>query len=137
MSAVEWRNLQREDSAISRVIEMLKVPNNNNTADENPMVNLLLKKRHHLLFRDDILFRHRLIDGMEMFQLVLPSVMRPRVLRGLHDDMGHLGRDKTIDLVCQRFYWPRMTVDIESHIRDCQRCIMRKTADPPRAPTDR
>ena len=105
MSAVEWRNLQREDSAISRVIEMLKVPNNNNTADENPMVNLLLKERHRLVFRDDILFRHRLIDGMDVFQLVFPSAMRLRVLRGLQDDMEHLGRDKTIDLVCQRFYW--------------------------------
>ena len=45
VSPAEWRNLQHEDSAISRVIETLKVPNNI-TTDENPMVNLLLKERH-------------------------------------------------------------------------------------------
>ncbi len=60
--------------------------------------------------------------------------MRKRILCGLHDDVGHLGRDKTIDLVCQRFYWPGMTADIEIHIRDPHRCLLRKAADHPHSP---
>jgi hypothetical protein len=43
-------------------------------------------------------------------------------------------RDKTVDQVCQRFNWPGMTADIEAHIRDCHRCLLRKVADPLRSP---
>ena len=72
--------------------------------DKDPAVNRLLKEKHRFVFRNEILFRQRVIDGTEVFQLVLPRDLRLRVLRGLHDDIGHLGRDKTIDLVRQRSY---------------------------------
>ena len=133
VSAVEWRQLQTEGPAIGRVIEILEGRDNTMT-DKDHAVNPLLKEKHRFAFRNEILFRQRVIDGTEMFQLVLPSDLRLRVLRGLYDDIGHSGRDKTIDLIRQRFYWPGMTADIEGYIRDCQRCIMPKAADPPRAP---
>ena len=101
--------------------------------DKDPAVNRLLKEKHRFVFRNEILFRQRVIDGTEVFQLVLPGDLRLLVLRGLHDDIGHLGRGKTIDLVHQSFCWPGMTADIEGYIPDCQRCIMRKAADPPHA----
>jgi transposase InsO family protein len=48
--------------------------------------------------------------------------------------MGHQGRDKTISLVRQRCYWPRMTVDVENWIKQCDRCTKRKTPANARAP---
>ena len=59
--------------------------------------------------------------------------MHQVALKGLHDDTGHLGKDKTLDLLGQRFYWPGMTRDVESYINSCERCIKRKTPDPPHA----
>ena len=56
------------------------------------------------MFRNEILFRKRVFDGTEVFQLVLSSDLRLRVLRGLHDDIEHLGRDRTIHLIRLRFY---------------------------------
>ncbi|XP_038124076.1 uncharacterized protein LOC119771905 isoform X2 [Cyprinodon tularosa] len=41
--------------------------------------------------------------------------------------MGHLGIDRTLDLVRTRFYWPRMATDIEQKVKTCDRCIRRKT----------
>ncbi|CAB3989530.1 Hypothetical predicted protein [Paramuricea clavata] len=133
---LEWQLIQREDPEIGRVIEILtrQTTGTGNVNDGNTMVNRLLKEKHRLVFKDEILFRERLVDGAKLKQLVVPRAMRKRVLCGLHDDVGHLGRDKTIDLVCQRFYWPGMTADIEVHIRDCHRCLLRKAADPPRSP---
>ena len=91
------------------------------------VVNGLLKENHKFVGQ-------RVIDGREVFQLVSSSYLRLRVLRGHHYDIEHLGKDKTIDLISQRFYWPGMTDDIEGYIRYCHRRIMRKAADPPLNP---
>lgn len=65
---------------------------------------------------------------------MLPRIFRTKALEGLHDDMGHLGRDKTLDLVRERFYWPRMATDVEEKIRSCDRCLRRKSPTTQRAP---
>uniref|UniRef100_A0A3P8TL91 Gypsy retrotransposon integrase-like protein 1 n=1 Tax=Amphiprion percula TaxID=161767 RepID=A0A3P8TL91_AMPPE len=48
------------------------------------------------------------------------------VLQHLHNNMGHLGVDRTIDLVRARFYWPKMYVSVERMISMCERCVRRK-----------
>lgn len=48
--------------------------------------------------------------------------------------MGHMGRDRTLDLVRARFYWPRMTSDIEKKVKTCDRCVRRKTLPERAAP---
>ena len=37
-------------------------------------------------------------------QLVLPKDYQKQALQGCHDDMGHLGIEKTIDLLRDQFY---------------------------------
>uniref|UniRef100_A0A3P9JPF0 Gypsy retrotransposon integrase-like protein 1 n=1 Tax=Oryzias latipes TaxID=8090 RepID=A0A3P9JPF0_ORYLA len=41
--------------------------------------------------------------------------------------MGHMGIERTLDLVRQRFFWPKMAVDVENTIKTCGRCVRRKT----------
>ena len=41
---------------------------------------------------------------------------------------GHLGRDKTTQRILQRFYWPGIYADVESHCACCKEC--QKTARP-------
>ena len=101
--AVKWREHQTKDLAIGRVIEIFEGRDNAMT-DKDRVVNRLWKEKHRFVFRNEILFRQRVFDDTEVFQLVLSSDLRLRVLRGLHDDIEHLGRDKTIDLIRQRFY---------------------------------
>ena len=47
--------------------------------------------------------------------------------------MGHQGRDRTFSLVRQRFYWPGLEADVEQKIKNCVRCIQRKTVPKPSA----
>ena len=35
---------------------------------------------------------------------------------------GHLGRDKTLDKICSRFYWKNMTEDIKLYVQQCDKC---------------
>ena len=94
----------------------------------------LLRNFEHLDLIDGILYRIVTVDGERKHQLVLPAALIPKVLRSLHTDLGHPGRDKTISLVKDRFYWPGMIKDIEDWIKHCHRCLLRKTPTSDRAP---
>ncbi|KAL5011249.1 hypothetical protein ScPMuIL_011668, partial [Solemya velum] len=67
-------------------------------------------------------------------QLVLPSVYIKQVLEGLHNNMGHPGRDRTSSLIRDRFFWPGMSMDVENWIKQCGRCVRRKSPTNTRAP---
>ena len=54
---------------------------------------------------------------------MVPIKYRKRVLELVHDEFGHLGIDRTTGLMQERFYWPHMSDDIRTYIRDCMRCI--------------
>ena len=51
-----------------------------------------------------------------------------------HDNMGHLGRDKTLGVLRERVYWPNMTAEVEQWIKHCDRCIRQKTSTNIHAP---
>ena len=71
---------------------------------------------------------------MDKYQLVLPGKYRQLALNGSHNDVGHLGRDKTLNILRDRVYWPMMSADVEEWIKQCDRCIKRKTPANARAP---
>lgn len=74
------------------------------------------------------------MGGQLHYQLVLPQECRSEALAELHDKMGHLGIDRTLDLVRSRFYWPKLAVDVTDKIKSCERCIKRKALPEKAAP---
>ena len=68
----------------------------------------------------------------EQRQLVLPRSCRTAILQMAHEIplAGHLGRDKTLNRVLQRFYWPGCFEDVESFCSSCAEC--QKTVRPTR-----
>jgi hypothetical protein len=54
--------------------------------------------------------------------------LRTRILHECHDvpASGHLGKDKTIEQVKRRFYWPRMDDDITKYVIGCDECQRNK-----------
>lgn len=46
----------------------------------------------------------------------------------LHDGGlgGHFGRDKTLGLVEEKFYWPKMQGDVTKHVMKCRICHLAK-----------
>lgn len=59
-------------------------------------------------------------------QLVLPPRYRKLALEHLHDNMGHVGVEKVLDLARERFYWPFMKRDIKDYVTKQCRCIKQK-----------
>ena len=50
------------------------------------------------------------------------------ILHECHDvpTAGHLGKDKTMEQVKRRFYWPRMDADVLRYVRTCDACQRNK-----------
>ena len=44
----------------------------------------------------------------------------------LHQDHGHQGIERTMELVRQRCYWPGMSTDIKQWVQTCERCQVAK-----------
>ena len=68
-------------------------------------------------------------------QMLVPTDLRPEILKQLHDNAGHMGVRRTMENVRQRFYWPGYETDVEHWVRDCELCQKRNQPQPlPRAP---
>ena len=71
----------------------------------------LMYQFHRLILKDGVLHRLYIHNDVEYHQLVLPQRYHKKVLQSLHNDLGHQGIDRTLDLLRERVYWPTMTQD--------------------------
>lgn len=101
---------------------------------ELPELPLLLRELNRLELRNGVLSRQRQDGPNITFQLVLPEELRAIALQSLHNDMGHMGVERTVDLMRARFYWPKMYMAIENLIKTCKCCVHRKTLPERAAP---
>ena len=60
--------------------------------------------------------------------------LRQRFISEHHDApiAGHLGRDKTFEVLSRRFYWPGLGKDVTEYVRSCDTCQRTKTRNQPR-----
>uniref|UniRef100_A0A3B3SF95 Gypsy retrotransposon integrase-like protein 1 n=1 Tax=Paramormyrops kingsleyae TaxID=1676925 RepID=A0A3B3SF95_9TELE len=121
----ELQKAQRTDPVIGEILKM-KGSSQILTDDMKRGAAGTVRKMMHewtkLHVEDGILYR----KTGERRQLVLPTSLKPLVLRHLHNDMGHVGTERVLNLARQRFYWPYMRREIEAYVtRQCP-CIKQK-----------
>ena len=129
----EIRRMQRQDQLIEKwrkaVIDK-QIPNNVWSSDD-----LTMKKQFkNFQMKRGLLFRTIIEDNTEIQQLVVPEQCRKEILQGLHDNVGHPGKERTLKLLRQRFYWPKMSSSVDDWVTDCNRCLRRKSSTNERAP---
>ena len=119
-SREDWKVEQENDPIIGLAIEVIRSKKCSEDAlsDESRW---LLCNRSHLLFRCGLLYR-TVFDGQlqeNKFQFVLPQTYWKQALEACHDNMGHLGIERTTSLLRDHFYWPSILEDIEKPIKSC------------------
>lgn len=136
LSSTDWNKGQADDPVITEVKDIVRggqKPSAKTIKKENSSVRRYLRDWDKLILKEGVLYRKVTLDGQAYDQLVVPSSVRDIVLRALHDDMGHQGRDRTTSLIKARFFWIGMDADISKKVRRCGRCIRRKTRPVPAA----
>ena len=135
-SQVDWQVEQRKDKVISRVIELKDKgfrPHKRNMKREPMAVQRYFREWKRLQLVEGVLYRITVIDGERRKQLVVPEVYREVAFLGIHRDTGHPGKEKTLWLARQRYFWPSLEKEVNERIERCPRCIRSKTPIEPTA----
>ena len=88
----------------------------------------LIRLKRQLVLKQGVLYRRTTqVDMKTRFQLVLPPAHHNKAIEGCHDQVGHLGHDRVLELLRDQFYWPGMHTDVASYINSCPRFLRRKS----------
>ena len=69
-------------------------------------------------------------------RIVVPAKLRKEILERFHNHKlaGHQGIEKTLAIIKNKYFWPKMARDIRIHITNCLVCARRKVAGTCKAP---
>ena len=94
-----------------------------------PYEKLVQYARDNFVLVDDILC---LKDktGNNHHRMCIPPSLRAEILYLFHDSplAGHVGRDKMLQLISQRFYWRAWQKDVAQWVRECPLCQIGKAS---------
>eukprot|EP00731_Ephydatia_muelleri_P034136 Em0048g12a len=128
LSASELQKLQETDPTLSvlRKVSGREVDSGGGGSDVSVVV------KDGLMYR--VKARTGELPGRE--QLVLPNQCRRVVIELAHSIplAGHMGRNKTIGRILQRFYWPTVYKDVAEFCKRCETCQKSSKWKPKRAP---
>ena len=136
MTPLEWCHVQAQDPIITQIIGEIKQKTIEKLKIKMGMpseLKTLIRNRKQLLLKQGVLYRKSQVNTRTRHQLVIPQAYRQRAIEGCHDQVGHSGQDKVLDLLRDQFYWPGMHVDVVSYINSCPMCLHRKS-QPDKAP---
>ena len=104
-------------------------PSKRQMRTESHAVRRLLRFWDNLHVKHSGLFYRNVTDDGDKYLPIPSKLERVQILQHLHDDMGHLGIEKTAQLVRDRHFWPGMYSETKAYIGRCKRCALKKLPD--------
>ena len=131
ISKKEWAQRQSDDQEVGMLRKLVE----QSSLSVPQGLRRWKKYRRQLVVREGVLYRGvRDREGdRQVWQLVLPKRFRAEALRRCHDEMGHLGGERTVQLLRERFFWVSMRSEVLRYVANCLPCIRRKTPATQRA----
>ena len=131
MTPLQWCQAQAKDPAIHQIIESMQNKTLKHLKIQGDMpsdLKALIRLKKQLLLKQGVLYRRVTpSDAKPRLQLILPPSQRNKAIEGCHDQVGHLGQDRVLELLRDRFYWQGMYIDVASYLNSCPRCLRRKS----------
>lgn len=102
----------------------------------SPYLRQLRREWDQIMLRDGLLGRlyQEVGSGREIFQVIVPKQEADGVWKAYHDAMGHQSSERTLAVLRQRCYWPRMTQDVKEWTAECPQCVLSKAGPEVRVP---
>ena len=82
-----------------------------------------IKNKHILI--ENALYYISDVNGDPMVRLYIPSHIKQAVVEQYHDKNGHMGIDKTLEAIGNKYYWPNMFKDSYAYVTTCVACQTR------------
>ena len=115
ISSEDMTTMQRDDEAIGRLwyYWVRKHPPTLRQLMKEPKpARRLLREWKRVKQGNGVLYRVVQVNGQEVRQLILPGSLKDKVLRSVHDDLGHQAVEKTTSRTRGGCYLPEMVTDI-------------------------
>ena len=131
MHVVDWAKEQTKDPVLRKLRtwlldeddekDFLKLLGKDADSDDGKIV---YRKRHHFVINDGKVYLKETPRGedeaLELF--VVPKDRRIEAVNGCHRDAGHQGQCRTMALLRERFWFPRMEEKMRNLVQSCTRC---------------
>ena len=108
MASLEWSQTQLTDPAICQIFRLYKTKpwTHSKLNRMSSDLKAFLRIRKQSKFKQGILYRKSQINNNDRarLQLVLPLSHRQKAMAGCHDQIGHLGQDRVLELLRDRFF---------------------------------
>ena len=110
-----WQKYQNDDLILRKVVSA--VQRQISVEQMSAEAKKLWRQKNRLVLKQGVLYRKRQnTEGKEQLQLVLPNKYHAEALNAVHDQMGHMGRERTQELLNDRFYWLSISKDVAKYI---------------------
>lgn len=111
----EWLQAEQKlDPDIKRIIDSIE----NDTIDANV--------RSSYTYKDNLLYRNFQVDGKTLSRVIVPKNFRWQIIQRFHDELKHLGWDKTLTKIRENFWFPNMTSSVRAYVDHCLPCKINK-----------
>lgn len=89
-----------------------------------PVEGAIINPREHYIVKNNLLYRVVLVNGTLVEQLLVPQGYQSMVLKLAHSHLfgAHLGSEKTLQRITQRFYWIGIHKAVERFCKSCPEC---------------
>ena len=79
------------------------------------------------LVQDDWLYYISNKDEEARPRLYVPHALQNKILEQCHDAIGHIGIDKTYELICRKYYWPSLYKQVTTYVNRWVTCQARSS----------
>lgn len=128
------RQLQLSDPMIGPLLRSIESDTPIATAEASKAARRLCQIREQLMVHGGVLCRQfRPKEATKTtLQLVIPAALQEEIIADIHEGVvgGHLGVDKTLFRLRERYYWPGHYNAVREWCQKCAVCASRKTPAP-------
>ena len=129
----DWVTAQSKDPVIPHVIKWIQRPRKDHSKLEEYLVGVAsdyerrfcAARQKEFTLQDNLLYLQvtptNSQDTAPVF--VVPTADRQAAIDGCHCSVGHQGRDCTLSLMKEQFWWPGMSQALLKAVANCGRCI--------------
>ena len=110
MTSLEWSQAQMQDPAMSQIIQAIQTKTLDTIKYKPNMssdLKAFLRIRKKFKLKQGVLYSKTQVCDKARLQLVLPQSYRSKAMAGCHDLVGHLGQDRVLELLRDRFVLAR------------------------------